>query len=70
MNHDHDHHHNHANMVTTPNSAVNHAHHVMSQQVTTNSMSHSGHGSHTKDMMMAVSIKFTLFMKIPAKNTS
>jgi hypothetical protein len=46
---DHDHHHHHADMTTKSNMVMNHA---QRQPIATSD--HSGHGSHSKDMMMMV----------------
>ncbi len=49
MDHNHDHHHHHADMVTKTTVVMKHAQH---QPIA--APDHSGHGSHTKDMMMMV----------------
>jgi hypothetical protein len=59
----HDHHQHHAKVVANTNTGMNPARPMIQQQINTDS-GHSGHGSHTKDMMMGVSIRFTLIMTI------
>ena len=67
MNHGHDHQNHHGSMVASTNPIMNHAQHIIQPQINTSSM-HSGHGSHTKDMMMMpVSIRLICLMRILQK---
>ncbi len=61
LNMSHDHHHHPPDAGTNTNTGMNHAKNMIQQQTST-SLGVSGHGSHTKDMMMTVSIRFTLIM--------